>query len=518
MSQKLLNYIGNLESPNGVYDVLVGGKRKDLSGMTIGEVMKFQSTMRKNGHESTAVGRYQIIATTLDWVVKNTPGLTKDSLFTDATQDRAGTRLLERRGLYKYEAGKMDFNTFTTNLAKEWASLPVHMDMVNGKGVKLTAGDSYHKGVGSNKAHGSPTQIANIVRQLSPTGENDNPNIGGTTRTRPPAPVLSTEAPDTGHKLTAKAMPRAITPVFKKYLAEAENQPLAAALSREKEGVKPVNVRYKDSNGTDKVGYGHKLSKRENTSGYVQGWRIEDATKENIMELYNNDVTKAYETVREIMGSKYKENIDIWDSRRREMLIDVEFSQTDGVNDKELASFVRAVANNDMATAEQTMTDRFNYGPDGMKTRNEKRNKAFSAQFMGPVAQRGDYATPEGQREIEEAHETRKTIELDEMRRKEYPEATPQTVRDSEEGQRMAQKAQQGNTPPPMQPNAAPGYAAGGAAAPAATPLVNVPAPDIDLGGMLSKEYQSPTGEKGMLSTLPAPITQGVPDYVAPNG
>lgn len=512
MSQKLLNYIGNLESPNGVYDVLVGGKRKDLSGMTIGEVMKFQSTMMKNGHESTAVGRYQIVADTLDWIVKNTPGLTKDSLFTDATQDRAGTRLLERRGLYKYEAGKIDFDTFTTNLAKEWASLPVHMDMVNGKGEKLKAGDSYYKGVGSNKAHGSPTQIANIVRQLSPTGENDN--LGGTTRTRPPAPVLNTAAPDTGHKLTPKLAPRAITPAFKKYLAEAENPPLAAALAREKEGVTPTNVRYKDSNGTDKVGYGHKLSKRENTSGYVQGFRIADATKENIMELYNNDVTKAYETVREIMGSKYKEDIDMWDSRRREMLIDVEFSQSDGVNDKELTPFIRAVANNDMPTAEQTMLDRFNYNPDGSKTRNEKRNKAFSAQFMGPVAQRGDYATPEGQKEILEAHDTRKTIEYDELRREVDPAATPQTVRDSEEGQRIEQKARQENTPPPIQPNVASGFAA----APAATPLVATPAPDIDLGGMLSKEYQSPTGEKGMLSTLPAPITQGVPDYVAPNG
>jgi hypothetical protein len=137
---------------------------------------------------------------------------------------------------------------------------------------------------------------------------------------------------------------------------------------------------------------------------------------------------------------------------------------------------------------------------------------------MGPVAQRGDYATPEGQKEILEAHDTRKTIQYDEERRAIDPEATPQTVRDSEEGQRIAQQAQQDNTPPPMQPNAAPGFAAGDAAAPAATPLVDVPAPDIDLGGMLSKEYKSPTGAKGMLSTLPAPIAQGVPDYVANNG
>ena len=91
MSQKLLNYIGNLESPNGVYDVLVGGKRKDLSGMTIGEVMKFQSTMRKNGHETTAVGRYQILKGTLDWVVKNT--VTPCNSFNRRTSSQTRTRL-----------------------------------------------------------------------------------------------------------------------------------------------------------------------------------------------------------------------------------------------------------------------------------------------------------------------------------------------------------------------------------------------------------------------------------------
>ncbi len=517
MSQKLLNYIASLESPNGVYDVLVGGKRKDLRGMTINEVMKFQSTMRKNGHESTAVGRYQIVADTLDWVVKNSKNISGDDLFTDRMQDMAATRLLERRGLSKYESGKMDYNTFAINLAKEWASLPVPKDMVNGKGVKLKAGDSYHKGVGSNKAHGSPTEMSNAIRTSAP--DSGNKELGGTTRTRPLPPTVHTEGPASDDPIYDNKADYPITSSFRQYLMREENPELHASLQR---GLAPSNVRYKDSNGTDKVGFGHKMTRNESANGYIDNWRVADATLENIQELFTNDLTKNWDIIAEEAEKSYGADIDTMDARRREMLMDVQFSQASGIKDKDMGPYVRAVIRGDFETAYENKGQRYKEDAYGKKTEDKERIRASEAQFFGNEAAKGNYMETEGQIEATEAAETIRKFRFEDARKQGNSMSERQTPSESfmnsPERAAALEVSQQENTPPPMQPNTSSGYAAGSPAAPAATPLVATPAPDIDLGGMLSKEYQSPTGEKGMLSTLPAPIAQGVPDYVAPNG
>jgi muramidase (phage lysozyme) len=136
---KLLDYIGKKES-NGNYNILVGGKTNpELSGMTIEEVMQFQKQMIANGHESTAVGKYQIINGTLSGLVKQ--GFASlDDKFDAATQDKLAVGLLKRRGLDNYMSGKMDANTFADKLSMEWASLPYN------------TGASYYAGVGSNKS------------------------------------------------------------------------------------------------------------------------------------------------------------------------------------------------------------------------------------------------------------------------------------------------------------------------------------------------------------------------------
>jgi hypothetical protein len=55
--------------------------------------------------------------------------------------------LLKRRGLEKYQAGKLSKDQFADNLSKEWASLPYR------------TGESYYAGVGSNKSSGSRDQF-----------------------------------------------------------------------------------------------------------------------------------------------------------------------------------------------------------------------------------------------------------------------------------------------------------------------------------------------------------------------
>ena len=137
----ILDLIGRVES-GGNYNILVGGKTKDnppLTEMTVGQVLDFQSGMRQMGHESTAVGKYQIIRGTLAGLFQEGVVGYNDK-FDQSTQDKLAEALLKRRGFEKYKAGQISSDTFADNLAKEWASLP------------MASGKSYYAGTGSNKS------------------------------------------------------------------------------------------------------------------------------------------------------------------------------------------------------------------------------------------------------------------------------------------------------------------------------------------------------------------------------
>ena len=138
---KVLNFIGKIESGNS-YNKLVGGKVKNdppLTDMTVAQVMQFQDTMRARGHETTALGKYQIIKGTLAGVVKS-GAINVNDKFNAQTQDRAAIQLMNMRGRERFKSGKLSTDAYANNLAKEWASLP----MPNGR--------SYYAGQGSNKS------------------------------------------------------------------------------------------------------------------------------------------------------------------------------------------------------------------------------------------------------------------------------------------------------------------------------------------------------------------------------
>ncbi len=144
---KLLNYIGQKEA-QGNYNMLVGSKIKsDLTSMTVAEVMKFQDNMISGRgptgkHESTAVGKYQIIQETLAGLIRN--GIIKPGdIFNSSTQDRAAIALLKEKGMDAYVSGKMSKEQFADRVARVWASMP------------LGSGQSAAAGIGSNKALGT---------------------------------------------------------------------------------------------------------------------------------------------------------------------------------------------------------------------------------------------------------------------------------------------------------------------------------------------------------------------------
>jgi muramidase (phage lysozyme)/uncharacterized protein YcbK (DUF882 family) len=107
------------------YGKLTGGD-KELTKMTLDQIDQLQTQMLRhpeNKWNSSALGRYQIIRTTLRGL-REELGLSGDTLFDKDLQDRLAVHLLERRGLSKWMNGQMSDEAFMKGLANEWASLP----------------------------------------------------------------------------------------------------------------------------------------------------------------------------------------------------------------------------------------------------------------------------------------------------------------------------------------------------------------------------------------------------------
>lgn len=97
-----------------------------LVRMTLDEIEALQTKMLnnvRNKFKSSAVGRYQIIRTTLRDMRKKLD-LDGSALFDVEMQDRLGCYLLGVRGIDKYLAGRLKEDTLINALAQEWASLP----------------------------------------------------------------------------------------------------------------------------------------------------------------------------------------------------------------------------------------------------------------------------------------------------------------------------------------------------------------------------------------------------------
>jgi len=138
------NMIGKAES-GGDYNVLVGGKKADLTNMTVAQVMDLQKKMLDKNYGTggnTALGKYQINNPTLRDLIRKTGMDINTTKFDQATQDMLANELITYRGGYnKYASGAISKEKFMRNLSSIWAGLP--MD---------SSGRSYYQGVGNNKA------------------------------------------------------------------------------------------------------------------------------------------------------------------------------------------------------------------------------------------------------------------------------------------------------------------------------------------------------------------------------
>ena len=157
------DFIGNKETTTGSYTKLVGGK-EDPSILD-----KTITQLNEEKGDQFAMGKYQIQMRTAKDVL-NAKGIDPSTFkFDEAGQDKLYRMLLESRGLNDFLSGKIDENEFATNLAKEWASMPVPQDGTY-DGVKLKKGQSYYAGDSSgNRALTDVKSVMQYIRNLRET-------------------------------------------------------------------------------------------------------------------------------------------------------------------------------------------------------------------------------------------------------------------------------------------------------------------------------------------------------------
>ena len=193
--------IGQLESRSDYNTMAGGGSKKQLTSMTINEVLQYQNS---RGTNMKAAGKWQIMPNTLRGL-KKSMNLTGDELFTPEMQDRMAFELaMNRKGYRQFANATGDeklalMGAAQNDLAKEWASMPMandaegmhrlkqlrskfQQDLTKGAKVSkrgrqianmsdaelqtlLNSGASYYEGIATNKALTSRTNAERVLMQ-----------------------------------------------------------------------------------------------------------------------------------------------------------------------------------------------------------------------------------------------------------------------------------------------------------------------------------------------------------------
>ena len=159
-AKPLLDLIARVES-KGNYNAYFGNAGNTsitFTEMSVDQVMQWQEDFIAAGHPSSAVGRYQIISTTLKGLVQQL-NIDTNQPFNEAMQDKMAVALLERRGATEYVNNQIDEQQFAAELAKEWAALP--------RVVGDRPEQSYYAGDGLNKALVKVDEVLRAVGGVS---------------------------------------------------------------------------------------------------------------------------------------------------------------------------------------------------------------------------------------------------------------------------------------------------------------------------------------------------------------
>jgi hypothetical protein len=156
--------------------------KKNVSDSTIGEVKEFQAKQRIGDGQLWAIGRYQIIPTTLKGVQK-TLGLSDSTKFNQTVQDQMGYALMiQRTNLKNYLLGvsadsKENRQQASLDMSKIWSSIGVPY-AINGRAYN----QSYYS---SDRASVNTELIQDKLQELrknlvgAKDDEKKNPNKSG---------------------------------------------------------------------------------------------------------------------------------------------------------------------------------------------------------------------------------------------------------------------------------------------------------------------------------------------------
>ena len=175
------------KAESGNYNQLVFPKRgtnapttANLTDMTLNQVLAYQEQMRKSkNYPSDAVGKYQIIGSTLQSAITNLK-LDGNQKFDQKTQDKIYEDYLiggKRKGVMDYITGKSNnLLQAMLEMAQEFASFPVPFDLHRAANVTRSGnviwderdvkkGESYYIGSGGNQAHVKLEQSAKALME-----------------------------------------------------------------------------------------------------------------------------------------------------------------------------------------------------------------------------------------------------------------------------------------------------------------------------------------------------------------
>ena len=234
-------------------------------------------------------------------------------------------------------------------------------------------------------------------------------------------------------------------------------------------------------------GYGHSMTDRERKSEIVNGIQIDNYTPKDFQSLLDVDVDRTWIDYKRTMREDHGVNIDDWTTRQREMGFDVQFTTPEGM--KAAPEVAKALAEADYEGAAAAMP---------LQPVQKEQQKA---QFFTQEAKQGEYSSPKGQEaSMKNAELHRETLT--------NPTKQPDNMMASREqleqefNSKQVEIDQLNKTLPPEmrgQQTAMMGQGGGDSLSPnAGGQLANS---QIDLGGMLSKEYVNPaTGVKGEMA------------------
>lgn len=137
----LKDAIGRIEAGVRDYDAVVGNDTSiNPSTMTLGQIKEWQKGRIEEGATSVAVGRYQIIHSTLKGLQEQLK-LDDEVMFNAETQELMADELIRQAGGDEFRKGKLTPEEFVHKLSKTWAAIP-----------KDASNKSYYEGKNGNKA------------------------------------------------------------------------------------------------------------------------------------------------------------------------------------------------------------------------------------------------------------------------------------------------------------------------------------------------------------------------------